>query len=264
MQTDKTTDLSDSAFDQLEDEKLQEAALMAKPKGYLSADNNLMFNEGISANLKLHSTYRQQLSTNSLAPTTSLTSPNSWSGRRNRSIVALKRPIFIFVNGSFANNVDLSLKIGLITLLANKRRLTTIATPSSLMGILSISALLSPTSHSNHAGLQGIQDGCWGRHSSCYLLHYKGNTMKAGNSFNPNRHVYRLIPPIQGKWVVKLGTTVKKCLTIDIMALRQSHKRRDLTEVRLIDRSYNLSDAMKKSNPNAALERPISENNVTV
>jgi hypothetical protein len=55
------------------------------------------------------------------------------------------------------------------------------------------------------------------------------------------------------KCLVKLGTTKEKRLIIDIMALRQSYKRRELTEVRWINGQDNLVDAMTKAIPNKML-----------
>jgi hypothetical protein len=53
--------------------------------------------------------------------------------------------------------------------------------------------------------------------------------------------------------LVKLGTTKEKRLMIDIIALRQSYKRRELTEVRWINRQDNLVDAITKAIPNKML-----------
>ncbi|TQN66824.1 hypothetical protein CSHISOI_08614 [Colletotrichum shisoi] len=47
MQTDDTFGINDAAFDDLEESKLKEANLLAKPKTYLSPGNALMFNGGI-------------------------------------------------------------------------------------------------------------------------------------------------------------------------------------------------------------------------
>ena len=53
--------------------------------------------------------------------------------------------------------------------------------------------------------------------------------------------------------LVKLGTTKEKRLMIDIIALRQSYERRELTEVRWINRQDNPADAMTKATPNKML-----------
>jgi len=53
--------------------------------------------------------------------------------------------------------------------------------------------------------------------------------------------------------LVKLRTIKEKRLMIDIMALRQSYERRELTEVRWINRQDNPADAMTKATLNKML-----------
>ena len=53
--------------------------------------------------------------------------------------------------------------------------------------------------------------------------------------------------------LVKLGTTKEKRLMIDIMALRQSYERRELTEVRWINGQDNPADIMTKATLNKIL-----------
>jgi len=53
--------------------------------------------------------------------------------------------------------------------------------------------------------------------------------------------------------LVKLGTIKEKRLMIDIITLRQSYERRELTEVRWINRQDNPADAMTKATPNKML-----------
>jgi len=64
--------------------------------------------------------------------------------------------------------------------------------------------------------------------------------------------------------LVKLGSTQEKRLIIDIMALRQSYERREITEIRWIDGKDNPADAMTKSTPNKALEKLIDTNQLGV
>ncbi len=54
---------------------------------------------------------------------------------------------------------------------------------------------------------------------------------------------------------VKLGTTKEKRRMIDIMALRQSYERHEMTEIRWINGGDDPADAMAKISPNRALER---------
>jgi hypothetical protein len=60
--------------------------------------------------------------------------------------------------------------------------------------------------------------------------------------------------------LVKLGTTSEKRLMIDLMCLRQSYERREITEIRWIDGESNPADAMTKVNPCQALTKLIDTN----
>jgi hypothetical protein len=64
--------------------------------------------------------------------------------------------------------------------------------------------------------------------------------------------------------LVKLGTTDEKRLMIDVLALRQSYERREITEVRWIAGNDNPADAFTKASPNRALERLIDSNELTI
>jgi hypothetical protein len=66
------------------------------------------------------------------------------------------------------------------------------------------------------------------------------------------------------KCLVKLGSTQEKRLIIDIMALRQSYKQREITEIRWIDGKDNSADTITKSTPNKALEKLINTNQLGV
>jgi hypothetical protein len=64
--------------------------------------------------------------------------------------------------------------------------------------------------------------------------------------------------------LVKLGSTQEKRLMIDIIALRQSYERREITEIRWIDGKDNPADIMTKSTPNKALKKLIDTNQLGV
>jgi hypothetical protein len=66
------------------------------------------------------------------------------------------------------------------------------------------------------------------------------------------------------KCLVKLGTTKEKHLMIEIMALHQSYKRREIIEIRWINGSNNPADTMTKAEPNKALEKFITTNTLRV
>ncbi|KHJ32066.1 hypothetical protein EV44_g3191 [Erysiphe necator] len=64
--------------------------------------------------------------------------------------------------------------------------------------------------------------------------------------------------------MVKLGTTKEKRLMIDIMAIRQSYERRELSEIRWINGNDNPADTMTKSSPTKALEQILNSNTLRV
>ena len=66
------------------------------------------------------------------------------------------------------------------------------------------------------------------------------------------------------KCLVRLGTTKEKRLMIDVMAIRQSYKRRELTEIRWVNGQDNPADAITKGTPNKALKRFIDTNQIVV
>ncbi|TIC89479.1 hypothetical protein CH35J_012864 [Colletotrichum higginsianum] len=175
MQTEDTIGLGDSAFDELEDDELKNAALLAKPKGYLSAANPLLFNGGIVSmgndgrvtprqkgqGLKLEtidpksvtaaSEYVKQQARGAYIatvcqPEASFNLPTAAEHQQpsleemaplHRRLTWQKRSIdrgpkripldlatatiFVFVDGSLANNADPSSPIGFVILLANKK-----------------------------------------------------------------------------------------------------------------------------------------------
>jgi len=61
--------------------------------------------------------------------------------------------------------------------------------------------------------------------------------------------------------LVKLGTTNEKRLMIDIMCLRQSYEKREITEIRWISGDTNPADAMTKSKKAYGALRDLVEKN---
>ncbi|RAL62549.1 hypothetical protein DID88_004400 [Monilinia fructigena] len=64
--------------------------------------------------------------------------------------------------------------------------------------------------------------------------------------------------------LTKLGTTAEKRLMIDIMSLRQSYERREITEIKWIDGNSNPADAMTKDRPCQALKDLIDTNKLII
>jgi hypothetical protein len=168
--------------------------------------------------------------------------------------------LYVFVDASFANNKDLSSQIGYVIVLGNEaagkgefqltgniihwsstkcKRVTRAVLASELYAMaagvdiaISISTTLAMIAH--RLKLSNIP------------------TILCTDSFS----LYECI--------VKLGTTKEKRLMIDIMAIRQSYERRELSEVRWVEGNSNPADAMTKANPNKALEQLIDNNQLTV
>ena len=66
------------------------------------------------------------------------------------------------------------------------------------------------------------------------------------------------------KYLIKLRTTKKKRLIIDIIILQQLYKRRELFEIRQINKADNSANAIIKATLNKALETFINTNELRV
>jgi hypothetical protein len=63
-------------------------------------------------------------------------------------------------------------------------------------------------------------------------------------------------------YLVRLGTTQKKRLIIDVICLRQAYEQRLITEVKWIDGETNPTDAITKGKPYLTLTRLIDTNQI--
>jgi hypothetical protein len=66
------------------------------------------------------------------------------------------------------------------------------------------------------------------------------------------------------EYIIKLGTMKEKRLIINIMAIRQAYEKKELFEIRHIDRQDNLVDTITKLLPNKILEKFINTNKLTI
>ena len=171
--------------------------------------------------------------------------------------------LVVFTDGSFANNRDLSSQLGYLIVLANE---STHGKPDSTFDIrgnvihwsstkckrVTRSVLASET----YGMVSGVDIAI------AILTTLKMITERLG------------LPPIPlivctdsyslYECLVKLGTTNEKRLMIDIMALRQSYERREITEIRWINGDDNPADAFTKATPNRALERLLNSNELSI
>jgi hypothetical protein len=169
--------------------------------------------------------------------------------------------LFVFVDGSFANNHDLTSQLGYLVILANET-----------MGTSDTFQLVGNLIHYSSTKSKRITRSVLA--SEVYGM-VAGVDMAYAISTTLRQITNRLgIPPVQTvvctdsyslyECLVKLGTTKEKRLMIDIMALRQSYERRELHEIRWIHGDDNPADALTKASPNKTLERFISSGTATI
>ena len=171
--------------------------------------------------------------------------------------------LMVFTDGSFANNQDLSSQLGYLLVLVNESnqgrqdsafdiRGNVIHWSSTKCKRVTRSVLASET----YGMVSGVDIAI------AILTTLKIVTERLGLPSIPLvvcTDSYSLY-----ECLVKLGTTNEKRLMIDIMALRQSYERREITEIRWISGEDNPADAFTKAIPNRALERFIDNNELSI
>ncbi|KID82216.1 hypothetical protein MGU_10474 [Metarhizium guizhouense ARSEF 977] len=172
-----------------------------------------------------------------------------------------KAKLFVFVDGSFANNEDLSSQLGYIIVIGTEDQTDNdeflvkgniITYSSTKSKRVTRSALASEL----YSMVQGADIG-YAIASTLKLI-----TKQLGIPDIPMillTDSYSLY-----ECLVKLGTTKEKRLMIDIMALRRSYERREVHEVRWINGEDNPADAMTKASPNRALRTLIDKNKIAI
>jgi hypothetical protein len=169
--------------------------------------------------------------------------------------------LFVFVDGSFANNKDLSSQIGHLIILANetptgrdefeiKGNLIHYSSTKSKRVTRSVLA-------SEIYGMVGGVDMAIAINTTIKMITEQLDLPQTPIVVCTDSYsLYECL--------VKLGTTKEKRLMIDIMALRQSYERREIAEVRWIDGKDNPADAMTKPTANKALERFLDNNHLQI
>lgn len=168
--------------------------------------------------------------------------------------------LFVFVDGSFANNKDLSSQIGFVIVLANESMKND--------EFLLYGNLIHWTSVKCKRVTRSVLA------SELYAMVLGAdiaNALSTTLNMITNQLCINNIPTIictdsfsLYECMVKLGTTKEKRLMIDIMAIRQSYERRELSEIRWICGTDNPADAMTKANPSKALEGLINTNSLRI
>jgi hypothetical protein len=169
--------------------------------------------------------------------------------------------LYIFTDGSFANNKDLTSQLGFVIALANEVSRThsefeiqgnVVHWNSSKCKRVTRSVLASELYGMMNGFDAGIALGTTLQQITASLNLPQIPIIVCADS----RSLYECI--------VKLGTTVEKRLMIDIMSLRESYERREIAEIRWIVGKDNPADACTKKNPNTVLERLVSRNRITI
>jgi hypothetical protein len=168
--------------------------------------------------------------------------------------------LYVFVDGSFINNKDLSSQLGYEVILANEvDREDSFEIHGNLIDWRSVK--------SKRVTRSVLASEVYGMSAGVDIAYAIGSTL----NMVTKQLDLPTIPIVVCtdsyslyECLVKLGTTKEKRLMIDIMAIRQSYERRELQEVRWINGDDNPADAMTKTKPNLSLETFINTNKLDI
>ncbi|KAM4062780.1 hypothetical protein HRG_007600 [Hirsutella rhossiliensis] len=231
LQTDDTLLVGTTTFLQREDREL---CFQAKPKKTLREGDTCDFNGSLIALEKGYLLVMQ------------------------KGLEAAK--VFVFTDGSFANNKDLSSQIGFVIIIATETKSDESFTIHGNLIHWSSTKCKRVTRSVLASEIYGLASGF----DLAYVITETINQIT-------NRLGLPQIPLVVCtdsyslyECLVKLGTTTEKRLMIDIMALRQAYEQRDITSIRWINGADNPADAMTKLSPNGALTRFVNDNEITI
>jgi hypothetical protein len=169
--------------------------------------------------------------------------------------------MYIFTDGSFANNKDLTSQLGFIIVLATETSRT--ETNFEIFGNIvhwSSTKCKRVTRSVLASELYGMMTGFDSGMALSTTLNRIMDCLAVPRIpvviCSDSRSLYECL--------VKLGTTDEKRLMIDIMSLRESYEKKEISEVRWIDGRDNPADACTKKTPNSALEQLISTNRLKI
>ena len=166
--------------------------------------------------------------------------------------------LLVFVDASFANNKDMSSQIGYVIVLANERKYddSKVAIKGNIIHWSSTKCkrvTRSVLASELYAMVAGFDMGS--------VIKTTVNSILATTQIpliicTDSYSLYDCM--------IKLGTTAEKRLMIDIMGLRQSYERREISEVRWIEGTSNPADAMTKEKPGGALRHLLDKNQLEI
>jgi hypothetical protein len=153
--------------------------------------------------------------------------------------------IAVFADSSFANNSDKTSQIGFVIVLTDKNKTANIVHCTSVKCKRVTRSALAAELYAMSLGFD-------------YAAVIKSTVQQIMNRpigltmYIDSKSLYDCL--------VKLGTTYEKRLMVDIMCLRQSYERREITQVVWIDGKYNIADAMTKEKCGNSLKALIESN----
>ena len=169
--------------------------------------------------------------------------------------------LFVFVDASFANNLDLTSQIGHVTVLGNEEEVAPFKRQLRGNVIHWASTKCKRVTRSTLASeIYAMVTGADIAHALKTTL----DRILASLGFPCAPVIICTDSYSLYECLVKLGTTKEKRLMIDVLGLRQSYERREIDEVRWIEGTCNPADAMTKTSPNKSLTTLIDTNELTV
>jgi hypothetical protein len=185
---------------------------------------------------------------------------NAEKGLRYIPVDLHSAKIYVFVDGSFANNKDLSSQIGFVVVIGTE-------TEGDAEFTLSGNIIHSSSTKCKRVTRAVLASELYAMVAGVDMLVSLSGTVNMVTKKLGLPHLPTVVCTDSlslYECIVKLGTTKEKRLMIDIMAIRQSYERRELTEIRWIDGTRNPADAMTKTTPNGALQELIDTNTLTI
>jgi hypothetical protein len=170
--------------------------------------------------------------------------------------------LFIFTDGSFANNKDLSSQLGFLIVLGTEQR-TKDSYDFKITGNI-VHWNSSKCKRVTRSVLASELYGMVGGFDCAIALSTTINQILRTLKISPIPIVLCTDSRSLYECLVKLGTTNEKRLMIDIMSIRESYEKREITDIRWINGKDNPADACTKKTPNSALERLISYNQLAI
>lgn len=168
--------------------------------------------------------------------------------------------LMVFTDGSFANNGDYSSQIGYITMLVNEDfKGDHFTIRGNVLHYTSVKSkrVARSTLASEILGMMAGFDTTVSLATTLGLITTALNVPDIPIVICTDSYsLYECL--------IKLGMTIEKRLMIDVMALRESYERREISEIRWVNGKDNPADAMTKATPNGALETLITTNELMV